>query len=106
MGGVMPQDQRPLDQIKRYRIDPRDACLTCALDDLTLLYHGRSGQTHMVISPVPEILRAMQDGATLTVNDLWHRLVQSYDLGDRDDALAQIGAQLEALEALGLVRAA
>ena len=50
--------------------------------------------------------RAMQDGATLTVNDLWHRLVQSYDLGDRDDALAQIGAQLEALEALGLVRAA
>ena len=63
MGGIMPQEDRFLKPIKRYRIDPRDACRACALDDLTLLYHARSGQTHMVISPVPEILAAMEDGA-------------------------------------------
>ena len=106
MGGIMPQEDRFLKPIKRYRIDPRDACRACALDDLTLLYHARSGQTHMVISPVPEILDSIEDGASVTADDLWDRLTQSYDLGDRGQALAQIGAQLEALEALGLVRAA
>ena len=97
MGGIMPQEDRFLKPIKRYRIDPRDACRACALDDLTLLYHARS---------VPEILASMEDGASVTADDLWDRLTQSYDLGDRGEALAQIGAQLEALEALGLVRAA
>ena len=102
----MPQEEPALDRTRIYRLDPRDHCRICPLDDLVLLYHVRSGQTHMVISPVPEMLEAMADGAPLSATDLYARLARDYVLGPPDAAVAQIGAQLQALEALGLVRAA
>ena len=102
----MPQEEPALDRTRIYRLDPRDHCRICPLDDLVLLYHVRSGQTHMVISPVPEMLEAMADGAPLSATDLYARLARDYDLGPPDAAVAQIGAQLQALEALVLVRAA
>lgn len=102
----MPQEEPALDRTRIYRLDPRDHCRICPLDDLVLLYHVRSGQTHMVISPVPEMLEAMADGAPLSATDLYARLAHDYDLGPPDTAVAQIGEQLQALEALGLVRAA
>lgn len=95
-----------LNAIKAYRRDVEDGVTACALDDLLLLYHHRSGQTHMVISPVPEILAQMADGAALSAADLHDRLARDFDLGPRDDALAEIGAHLDALVALGLVRPA
>ncbi|QGP78882.1 HPr-rel-A system PqqD family peptide chaperone [Sphingobium sp. CAP-1] len=95
-----------MDAIKAYRRDARDDMTACALDDLLLLYHHRSGQTHMVISPVPEILAQMADGAALTAPDLHDRLARDFDLGPRDDAVAEIGAHLDTLVALGLVRPA
>ena len=102
----MPQEEPALDRTRIFRLDPRDHCRICPLDDLVLLYHVRSGQTHMVISPVPEMLEAMADGAPVSASDLYARLARDYDLGPPDTAVAQIGAQLQALEALGLVRAA
>ncbi|WP_328804555.1 HPr-rel-A system PqqD family peptide chaperone [Sphingobium psychrophilum] len=89
-----------------YRRDEADAVATCVLDDLTLLYHHRSGQTHMVISPVPEILERMADGAPVTVQAMHDRLARDYDLGPVDDAVVEIGVHLDALVALGLVRPA
>lgn len=83
-----------------------EALLVCALDDLTLLYHVRSGQTHMVISPVPEILARMEGGAPLTAAALHDDLAHDYDLGPRDKAVEAIAAHLETLAALGLVRLA
>ncbi|PZU10620.1 MAG: HPr-rel-A system PqqD family peptide chaperone [Sphingobium sp.] len=81
-----------------------EALLTCALDDLTLFYHRRSGQTHMVISPVPEILKRMESGAPVTAAALHDDLSLDYDLGPRDAAVEAIAAHLETLAALGLVR--
>ncbi len=77
---------------------------SCTLDDLVLLYHRRSGQTHMVISPVPEILAQMADGAALSAGDVHDRLARDFDLGPQDEAMVEIAAHLDALVALGLVR--
>ena len=95
-----------MDNSLSYRRDTADALLRCALEDLTLLYHRRSGQTHMVISPVPELLDRMADGTPVTAQALHDRLAQEFDLGPPDEALAEIAAHLDALAALGLVRPA
>lgn len=71
-----------------------------------LLYHRPSGQTHMAISPVPEILGVLGDGEALTVAAVRDRLALRYDLGSTDEALAEIEAHLDGLLALGLVRIA
>lgn len=89
-----------------YRRDAADAVTACILDDLTLFYHHRSGQTHMVISPVPEIMERMADGVAVTAQVMHDRLAQEYDLGAQDAAVAEIAAHLDALVALGLVRPA
>lgn len=92
--------------IRTYRRDVGDAVATYILDDLTLFYHHRSGQTHMVISPVPEIMDRMADGAPVTAQAMHDRLAHDYDLGPALDAVVEIGAHLDALVTLGLVRAA
>jgi PqqD family protein of HPr-rel-A system len=46
-----------------YHADPPDAVRIVALDSLTAIYHRRSGQTHVVSEPVPEILTALHYGA-------------------------------------------
>lgn len=89
-----------------YRRDEGDAVVACRLDEMVLLYHRRSGQTHMVISPVPEILERMTDGETVTAAAMHDRLARDFDLGERDAAVAEIRAHLDALVALGLVRPA
>lgn len=93
-----------LNAIASYRRDESDEVASCTLDDLVLLYHRRSGQTHMVISPVPEILAQMGDGALLSAGDVHDRLAREFDLGPREEAVAEIDAHLGTLVALGLVR--
>ncbi|ASY44722.1 MAG: HPr-rel-A system PqqD family peptide chaperone [Pseudomonadota bacterium] len=91
---------------KLYRRDGADAVTACALDDIVLLYHPRSEQTHMVISPVPEILDQLADGGPASVAQIHDRLARSFDLGPADEAIDEIAAHLDALVALGLVRPA
>jgi PqqD family protein of HPr-rel-A system len=90
----------------RYCQDREDAVAACALEDMVLLYHRPSGQTHMVISPVPEILAALADGAALTAKEVHGELARLYDLGPAEHAVPQIEAHLTELTALGLVRVA
>lgn len=90
----------------RYCQDSPDSIASCVLEDMVLLYHRPSGQTHMVVSPVPEILAVLDDGPALTAGEVHDRLAQSFDLGAPDEALPQIEAHLAELMALGLVRAA
>ena len=91
---------------RRYFQDECTAVTACALEDITLLYHRKSGQTHMVISPVPELLAALGEVAPATAAELHARLACHYDLGEPAEAIAQIEAHLADLTALGLVRSA
>ncbi len=86
---------------RRYHRD-KDA-IPCVLEDIALLYHRASGQTHMMISPVPEILDALDEGGDATAAQLHARLECHYDLGAPEQAIAEIQAHLESLTALGLV---
>ena len=90
---------------RRYFQDECTAVTACALEDITLLYHRKSGQTHMVISPVPELLAALGE-APATAAELHVRLARHYDLGEPAEAIAQIEVHLADLTALGLVRSA
>ena len=89
---------------RRYGSYDSKALIPRALEDMTLLYHRASGQTHMVISPVPEILGALGDGSPMSAGEVHDCLARDYDLGPKGEAVAQIEAHLEGLAALGLVR--
>jgi PqqD family protein of HPr-rel-A system len=85
-----------------YRAEPTGALIIEPLDLLTLIYQRRSGITHMVSEPVPQMLSAMGadavDAATLT-----QRLSADFDVGEGDAAIAVIAERLEELANLGLV---
>lgn len=85
-----------------YRAEPADARLVEPLDIVTLVYQRRSGITHIVAEPVPEMLEAMGDDA-LSAAELARRLSDQFDLGTQDDAEEVVAARLEELAALGLV---
>lgn len=86
----------------RYRAEEAANLLIRPLDALTLIYHRRSGMTHVVASPVPEMLRAMESDA-VGAPELLARLSRDYDLsGEGEALLAAIAARLEELAALGL----
>ncbi|MEO8722838.1 MAG: HPr-rel-A system PqqD family peptide chaperone [Sphingobium sp.] len=88
---------------RRYQAASADDMLLRPLDDLVLLYHRSSGQTHMVASPVPEILAELGDKA-LHLEELRSALEQNYDLGEPEAARAELSQHLGDLCALGLVR--
>ncbi len=85
-----------------YQAEPAGQRLIEPLDVITLIYQRRSGITHMVAEPVPEILAAMGDAAMDAANVL-ERLSAQFDLGDADDAIAVVSARLEELADLGLI---
>lgn len=86
----------------KYRAEPADARVVEPLDAMTLVYQRRSGITHIVAEPVPELLEAMGEDA-LTAAELAQRLSTLFDLGEADNAEAVVLARLEELAALGLV---
>jgi PqqD family protein of HPr-rel-A system len=85
-----------------YKAEPADQRLVEPLDAMTLIYQRRSGITHMVAEPVPEMLAAMGDDA-VDAAELVARLSEQFDLGDAGDAESVITARLEELAELGLV---
>lgn len=84
-----------------YIADPETAVTSVALDGLTVLFHEPSGMTHIVASPAPEILDALQAGPA-DVPELLRRLRARFDF-DGEEA---IHARLGELETAGLVRRA
>lgn len=88
-------------QTIKYKAEPADQILVTPLDSLTLVYQRRSGITHIVAEPAPEILEAM--GAdSLTVEEVAQRLAAQFDF-DGTQALDIIAARLNELADLGLV---
>jgi PqqD family protein of HPr-rel-A system len=85
-----------------YRAEPKADRVIKALDSMSVIYQRRSGITHMVAEPVPQILAVMGDepcDAALIAA----RLMAQFDLGDATEARAIIGERLEELAQLGLV---
>jgi PqqD family protein of HPr-rel-A system len=80
-----------------YAADPPDCLRIVPLDSLTAIYHRRSGQTHVVTEPMPEILAALQHGPADAVT-----LAAKLDV---DDLLA-LTARLDELAEIGLVTTA
>ena len=78
-----------------------DRLLVEPLDQMTLIYQRRSGITHIVAEPIPEILAVMGD-EFLSAEDVAARLASSFEL-DASNATAIVSARLEELAALGLV---
>jgi PqqD family protein of HPr-rel-A system len=79
-----------------YHADAPDAVRIVTLDSLTAIFHRRSGQTHVVSEPVPEIIHALQEGAA-DVPSLAARL----DVAVHDHAA--LTARLDELIVSGLV---
>lgn len=84
-----------------YKAEPADQRLVESLDAMTLIYQRRSGITHIVAEPVPEILVAMGEDA-LDAEAVAARLATTFDL-DVGNAVAVVAARLEELADLGLV---
>ena len=75
------------------------------IDGFAVLYHRASGITHVVASPVPEIL-AVIAGDPADAAEIVARLGVERDLDGEDAAEAIVAARLDELEAAGLVRRA
>jgi PqqD family protein of HPr-rel-A system len=75
---------------------------TVVLEGLTLLFDPRSGQTHIVAPPAPEILDVLGEGEA-DLDELVARLRQRFEF-DEADGRAAIVARLGELETAGLVR--
>ncbi len=88
-------------QSLKYRAEPAEQLLIEPLDAMTLIYQRRSGITHIVAEPVPEIL-AVMDGDVLDASAVAERLAAQFEI-DSEDAKAIVASRLDELAALGLV---
>jgi PqqD family protein of HPr-rel-A system len=87
---------------KLYFRDSADCLVRRSLDGLVLLYHRPSCITHIVDSPLPEILAALTEQPQ-SAEALMAALAEQHDL---DGDVAGLEQHLDALTVLGLARAA
>ena len=85
-----------------YIADASDQLKAVPLDGLTAIFHRRSGITHLLAPPAPQILEALADHSA-EVETLLARMAVRFDVEGGADALV---ARLAELEAAGLVRRA
>ena len=83
----------------RWALGARTALKRVPLDMLTACFDGRSGMTHLLAAPAPELLAALAAGpADITL------LLARMGIADADaEERAGLEAHLAALEAAGLV---
>lgn len=84
-----------------YAADPPEALSFVELEGLTLLYHRRSGLTHILAPPAPQILAALAAGPSDAAG-IVERIGADFEV-EADDPAAAIAARLAELEAAGLV---
>jgi len=84
-----------------YKAEPADLLLVQPLDAMTVIYQRRSGITHIVAEPVPEILEVMGQ-ESLDAAGIAQRLAVRFEI-DAGDADAIVQSRLEEMAALGLV---
>ncbi|HEU0134086.1 MAG TPA: HPr-rel-A system PqqD family peptide chaperone [Allosphingosinicella sp.] len=84
-----------------YTADPPETMRRVELEGLVLLYHRRSGLTHFLAPPAPQILDALATGPA-SAAEIAARIARAFDI-ESDDSEAAIAARLSELEAAGLV---
>ncbi|MGA9581639.1 MAG: HPr-rel-A system PqqD family peptide chaperone [Allosphingosinicella sp.] len=84
-----------------YAADPPWAVRDFEIEGLTLLYHRKSGLTHFLAPPAPQILAALAAGPA-SAAEIAGRIGESFEI-DSDDPAGAIAARLAELEAAGLV---
>ena len=84
-----------------YAADPPETLRTVELEGLALLYHRRSGLTHFLAPPAPQILAALAAGPA-SAAQIAARIGKMFEI-ESDDPVAAIDARLAELEAAGLV---
>lgn len=87
---------------RSYRAAPPDALRIEALGELVAIFDRRSMQTHLVVSPMPELLAAMGDEAC-DATSLAARLAADFDFDADGDVAVIIAERLAELAAMGLV---
>ena len=87
---------------RTYRAAPADALRVEPLGELTAIFDRRSMQTHLVVSPMPEILDAMGAEACNAAG-LAARLAAAFDFDATEDAQPILAERLSELAAMGLV---
>lgn len=90
---------------RAYRAAPADALRIEPLGELAAIFDRRSMQTHLVVSPVPEILDAMGADAC-TAARVAERLAATFDLESVAEAEPILAERLSELAAMGLVERA
>lgn len=90
---------------RTYRAAPADALRVEPLGELTAIFDRRSMQTHLVVSPLPEILDAMGADACNAAG-LATRLAAAFDLDAAEDVQPVLAERLSELAAMGLVEPA
>jgi PqqD family protein of HPr-rel-A system len=88
----------------RYRAAAADDIVRVDLDELTAVFDRRSGQTHLLASPLPEMLQVLGEG-DWALNDFIIHLADHFDMTGANDAAELIAERLTELAALGLVEA-
>jgi len=81
-----------------------DGMRAVELEGLSVLFHPRSGMTHILAPPSPQILEVLGQGPA-DAEGIFARLRQDFDFNAGEGAQA-LGARLAELEAAGLVRRA
>lgn len=90
---------------RAYRAAPPDALRIEALGELTAIFDRRSMQTHLVVSPMSEILAMMGEGAC-DAHAVAARLAAAFDIGDASAAAVVVAERLVELADMGLVERA
>ena len=90
-------------QSPKYKAEPADQLLVEPLDAMTLIYQRRSGITHIVAEPVPEILAVMGGDALGRGGGCCSGWRRNSILMPRNAVLEIVASRLEELAALGLV---
>lgn len=84
-----------------YAADPPETVRNFEVEGLTLLYHRKSGLTHFLAPPAPQILAALAAGPA-SAAEIAQRMGETFEI-DSEDPAAAIAARLAELEAAGLV---
>ena len=88
----------------RYRAAAAMDLVRVELDELTAVFDRRSGQTHLLASPLPELLGALGE-VEWTLAAFAAHLASQFEIAGDGDAAARIDQRLAELVALGLVEA-